>query len=96
MENTNYNFGENQCYFTNFELHKITNDSILSYTILITSLNTIIWIRDKKPNKKSIVVSYLLSLWLRYMFYPIYVIGDTFYLSSNLYKYLNDNNIQIL
>ncbi len=88
-------FELDKCYL-NQQGYTYTNDSILSYAILITTFNTYVWYKKEKPNKKSILLSYILSVFFRYSFYPLYMIGDTICLSSNLYNYLKENKIEIL
>ena len=87
---------ENQCKMIEYYLMNLNKNPELIYTIVITTINTYFWIKQEKPNKTKIILSYLLSLGSRYMFFPIYIIGDTICYISNFTEYINKNNLRIL
>ncbi len=77
-------------------INKVRNDPVMIYSLLFTTYNAIIYNIKEKPNKINLSISYVISLWMRYNFYPFYFITDTL---DTLYKtslLLNNNKIRIL
>ncbi len=93
---------ENQCYImenylmNSINMMKLNRDPILTYTIIVTSINTYFWVKQEKPGKIKMILSYILSIGARYIFFPIYLIGDSICYISNFVDYINKNNLRIL
>ena len=85
----------NHNYF-NFDLNTILNNTPLVYSIGITTFFTAIWIYREKPSKKTVFMSYPVSLFMRYKFFPIYLWMDSIQIFCGIMNLVEKDKIKIL
>lgn len=77
-------------------INKMMNNPIMIYSLVVTTLKTMRWYNVEKPEKTKLIVSYLFSTTSRYIFFPIYLISDSFEFSVEIHNYLMNNNIKLI
>ncbi len=77
-------------------INKMMNNPIMIYSLVVTTIKTMRWYNAEKPENTRLMISYLFSTTSRYIFFPIYLISDSFEFSVDMHNYLMNNNIKLV
>ncbi len=79
-----------------FDYQTLLSDHCMIYSIFFTTIFTIGWIYKEKPKTKRVLISYPISLFLRYKFYGFYLWMDSIQIGCYILSCFDENKIKII
>lgn len=86
----------NTSNYFDYQISKALSDHCMMYSLFFTTIFTIGWIYKEKPKTKRVLISYPISLFLRYKFYGFYLWMDSIQIGCYILSYFDENKIKII